>query len=141
MKNKLNLSVILVITLVVSLLTLVLFRTFAPVVILPKLDVSSIAIVSLIALVINYYISDEDTTLISIIFAFVAFGILPFAAGLVTITDALILALKGGITFTVLMFIFASIQDRLSINGKKWYIPLITAFMLFLAIQCVMGIL
>ena len=141
MKNKLNLSVILVITLVVSLLTLVLFRTFAPVVILPKLDVSSIAIVSLIALVINYYISDEDTNLISIIFAFVAFGILPFAAGLVTITDALILALKGGITFTVLMFIFASIQDRLSINGKKWYIPLITAFMLFLAIQCVMGIL
>ena len=140
MKNKLSLSLILVVTLFVSLLTLVLIRIFAPVVILPKFDVSSIAIISLIALVINHYLNDEDVNLISIIFAVVAFGILPFASGFVTVVDALLLSLKGGLTFTALMFVFASIQDRLSINGKKWYAPLITAIMLFLAIQCLMGI-
>ena len=63
-------------------------RTFAPVVILPKFDVSNMAILSLIALVINYYLNDEDINLYSIGFAFVAFGILPFASGFVTLVDA-----------------------------------------------------
>ena len=140
MKNKLSLSLILVVTLFISLLTLVLIRTFAPFVILPKFDVSNIAILSLIALVINHYLNDEDINFYSIGFAFVAFGILPFASGFVSLVDALLLALKGGITFTVLMFIFSSIQDRLTINGKKWFTPLITAFMLFLVVQFLIGI-
>ena len=53
---------------------------------------------------------------------------------------ALILALKGGVTFTVTMFVFASIQERLSTNGKNWFAPIISAVMLFLAVQCLMGI-
>ena len=97
MKNKLSLGLILVVTLFVSLLTLVLIRTFIPVVILPKFDVCSIALVSLIALVINYYLNKDKYSFIAILFAFVAFGVLPFAAGFVTVVDALLLAVKGGI--------------------------------------------
>ena len=140
MKNKISLSLILVATLFVSLVTLVLIRTFAPVVILPKFDVISISIVSLIALVINHYLNDEDNDLIAIAIAFVGFGALPFVSGFVALTDVLLLALKGGVTFTVLMFVFSSIQERLSINNKKWFAPLVTAFMLYLAVQCLMGI-
>ena len=104
------LSLILVSILSVSLLVLVFVRTFIPVVILPKFDISSIMIVSLLALVVNYYLSEEDSHLSVIAFAFVAFGVLPFVTGFVTILDALLLALKGGITFTAVMFVFNSFE-------------------------------
>lgn len=134
------LSLILVSILSVSLLVLVYVRTFIPLVILPKFDISSIMIVSLLALVINYYLSEEDSHLSVIAFAFVAFGVLPFVSGFVTILDALLLALKGGITFTAVMFVFNSIQNRLSTNKKNKVAPIISAIMLFLAVQCLLGI-
>ena len=134
------LSLILVSILSVSLLVLVFVRTFIPVVILPKFDVCSIALVSLIALVINYYLNKDKYSFIAILFAFVAFGVLPFAAGFVTVVDALLLAVKGGITFTILMVVFVSSLERLSIDGKNYVAPIITAFMLYLAVQCIMGI-
>ena len=140
MKNKLSLSLILIVILCISLLILVLVRTFIPIVILPKFNASNITIVSLIALVINYYLNDEEHELISIIFAVVAFGVLPYVSGFVTIIDALLLAVKGGLIFTVLMFLFLSIVNRLSTNDKNKFAPIISAFLLFLAIQCLLGI-
>ena len=137
--NKYLLSVLLVLTLFVSLLTLIIIHTFFPMAILPKFDLSSIMLISLIALLINHYINTEKSSLLVILFAFIAFGLLPYASGFVTIVDALILALKGGITFTITMFVFNSIQEHIS-DEKNIATPIITAVMLYLAVQCLMGI-
>ena len=71
--NKYLLSVLLVLTIAVSLVVLVLVRTFLPIVILPKFSLANILLVSLVALVINYYITGKDNDYISIAVAFVAF--------------------------------------------------------------------
>ena len=138
--NKYLLSVLLVLTIAVSLVVLVLVRTFLPIVILPKFSLANILLVSLVALVINYYITGKDNDYISIAVAFVAFLLLPFVAGFVTFVEALLLAVKGVITFTAAKFIFGSILNRLEANGKNIFAPVITAFLLFLAVQCFMGI-
>ena len=137
--NRFLLSIILVLTLCVSLLTLILIRTFLPAAILPQFNVGSILIVSLIALVINYYLSDRKYDLFAIAFAFVAFGVLPYVSGFVTVLDALILALKGACTFAVAMFMFTSILERVNVSGKNIVAPVITALMLYLAFQCFIG--
>jgi hypothetical protein len=138
--NKYLLSVLLVLTIAVSLVVLVLVRTFLPIVILPKFSLANISLVSLVALVINYYITGNDNDYISIAVAFLAFLLLPFVAGFVTFVEALLLAVKGVITFTAQKFIFGSILNRLEANGKNIFAPVITAFLLFLAVQCFMGI-
>jgi hypothetical protein len=138
--NKYLLSVLLILTIAVSLVVLVLVRTFLPIVILPKFSLANISLVSLVALVINYYITGNDNDYISIAVAFLAFLLLPFVAGFVTFVEALLLAVKGVITFTAQKFIFGSILNRLEANGKNIFAPVITAFLLFLAVQCFMGI-
>ena len=139
--NKYLLSAVLVLTIAVSLLALLLINAFFPMVTLPKFTVANLSIVSLIALVVNYYLTEEENNhLIVIAFAFIAFGLLPFVSGFVSLVDALLLAVKGTITFTAMMFVFSSIQNRLSSNGKNWFAPAMTAIMLYLAIQCLMGI-
>ena len=139
--NKYLLSAVLVLTIAVSLLALLLINAFFPMVTLPKFTVANLSVVSLVALVVNYYLTEEENNhLIVIAFAFVAFGLLPFVTGFVGLLDALLLAVKGTITFTAMMFVFSSIQNRLSSNGKNWFAPVMTAVMLYLAIQCLMGI-
>ena len=139
--NKYLLSAVLVLTIAVSLLALLLINAFFPMVTLPKFTVANLSVVSLVALVVNYYLTEEENNhLIVIAFAFVAFGLLPFVSGFVSLVDALLLAVKGTITFTAMMFVFSSIQNRLSSNGKNWFAPVMTAVMLYLAIQCLMGI-
>lgn len=141
MKNKkFLLSIFLVTAISVSLLVMILVRTFLPIVIIPKFNVCNIMIVSLIAILINYYLTEEDFDFIAIPVAFLAFGILPYVSGFVTIIEALILALKGTVTFTVAMFIFSIAIERLSLNKKNYFAPIIIAFMLYLATQCLMGI-
>lgn len=137
--NRFLLSILLVLTLCISLLTLILVRTFLPAVILPKFNVGNMLIVSLIALVINYYLSDKKYDLFAIIFAFVSFGVLPYVSGFVTILDALMLALKGACVFAVAMFMFTSILERVNVSGKNIFAPIITALMLYLAFQCFIG--
>lgn len=144
MKNKTyTLNTLLTAVLAVLLLALVLIRAFAPNIILPQFDLIAIVGISLIALVLDHYLApDAKRCYICIpLFAFAAFFLLPLAARLVTLENALWLGVKGGVIFTAATWTYTSIQDRLSSGPAAKLAPVLSALGLWLAVQCFAGIL
>lgn len=144
MKNKTdNLNTILAATLGGALLIAVLVRTFAPAVIIPPLNIPNMVLISLITLLADHYIAPGAKRCYICIPAFgaVTFGLLPFAACFVGPLEALKLGLVGGVVFTVTVMLFTSIQDRLSSGPACKAAPVLSALGLFLASQCLTGIL
>ena len=143
MKNKTYiLNTVLALVLGVCLLAAVIVRTFAPVVIIPTLNIPNMVLIALIALVFDHYIApDAKRCYICIpVFSAITFGLLPYAAGFTVPMESLKLALAGGITFTVTTLLYSSIQDRLSSGPAAKAAPVVSAFGLYLASQCLTGI-
>lgn len=143
MKNKTyTLNTLLAAVVGIACLTALMVRTFAPAVIIPEPNIPNIVLISLAAVLLDYYLAPGAKRCYVCIAALSAltFGLLPLAAGLVTIMDALILTLVGGITFTLVTFLFTSIQDRLSSGPAAKATPLLSAIVLYLAFQCLTGI-
>ena len=142
MKNKTyTLNTILAALLGIVLLACVLVRTFAPRIILPELDIPNLVLISLVTLVLDHYLAPEaDRCYICIpMFSAITFGLLPFAACFVSAAEAAELAIYGSLIFTVLSWLFSSIQDRLSTGPAAKAAPVMSAFGLYLAIQGLMG--
>ena len=72
-------------------------------------------------------------------FSAITFGLLPFADAFVGAMDALRLAVAGGVVFTVMTWLFSSVQDRLSTGPAAKAAPVVSAFGLYLAVQGLMG--
>ena len=142
MKNKTyTLNTILAAVLGVALLICVLVRTFAPRIILPELDIPNLVLISLITLVLDHYLApNAERCYVCIpLFSAVTFGLLPFAACFVSGAEAAELAIVGSLVFTVMTWLFSSIQDRLSTGPAAKAAPVMSAFGLYLAIQGLMG--
>ena len=140
-KNIYTLNTILALVLGLALLAAVLVRTFAPRIILPRMTVHNLALISLIALVAEHYAAPGAKRCYPCVFLFGAltFGLLPFTACMVNLMDAGKLALLGGGVFTVLTWLFTSIQDRLSTGPVAKAAPVFSALGLYLALQCFAG--
>lgn len=140
-KNTETLNTILAMVLGAALLVCILVRTFAPRIILPELDVPNLVLISLVALVLDHYLApNAERCYICIpMFSAITFGLLPYAACFVTGGEALELAFAGGLIFTVMTWLFSSIQDRLSTGPAAKAAPVVSAFGLYLAIQGLMG--
>lgn len=123
------------------LLAFVLVRTFLPNFIIPALDVPNMVLISLIALLADYYLAkDAKHCYICVaVFGVLSFGLLPFAACFVGAQEALKLAVIGGTVFTVTAWLFDSIADRISTGPEAKAAPLMSAFGLYLAAQVLMG--
>jgi len=142
MKNKTyTLNTILAALLGAVLLIYIFIRTFAPRIILPELDVPNLVLISLVALVLDHYLAPnaERCYICVPVFSALSFGLLPYAACFVTGGEALELAFAGGMIFTVMTWLFSSIQDRLSTGPAAKAAPVVSAFGLYLAIQGLMG--
>ncbi len=126
----------------VYMLTLMLIRAFAPAIIIPKFDILTVLSLSLVALVLDYYISKEckRNYLLSALYGFLIFGIFPWVACFVEIIATLKLAIISAVIFTAATFIFDSIINRLSSGPAGKIAPLISVVGLYLAAQCLMGI-
>ena len=137
------LNTLLSLVLGVFLLVCVVVRAIVPAIILPELDVPMLVLLSLVALVLEHYlVGDAKRCYICIpLFSAVAFGLLPYAAYMATAGEALKLGVIGGVVFTVTTALFTSIQDRLSSGPACKAAPVVSAFGLYLASQCFMGIL
>jgi hypothetical protein len=124
------------------LLVLVLIRAFAPVIILPKLDIPNMVLLSLAALLVDHYVlKGAKRCYICIpVFAVLTFGLLPFAACLVTLLEAVKLGIVGGAVFTAVTWLFSAMEDRLSTGPAAKLAPVLSALGLYLASQCFMGI-
>lgn len=143
MKNKTYiLSTLLIAVLGVAALIAALVRTFAPIIIIPELNIPNMVALSLISLLLDHYIApDAKRCYICIpVFSALAFGLLPWAAAFVSPVDGIKLALVGGVTFTVTTWLYSSIQERLSSGPAAKAAPFMSAFGLWLAVQALTGL-
>lgn len=140
-KKTYTLNTLLAVVLGAILLAAVLVRTFAPRIILPELDIPNMVLISLIALLADFYMAPgaERCYICIPVFSAIAFGLLPFAACFAGAGDAVKLAVTGGIVFTAATWLFSSMTDRLSTGPAAKAAPVISALGLYLAVQCLMG--
>ena len=140
-KNTYTLNTILAALLGASLLVCIFVRTFAPRIILPELDICNLVLISLVALVLDHYLAPnaERCYLCIPVFSGLTFGLLPFAAAFVNLSEALELAFFGALVFTVVTWLFSSVQDRLSTGPAAKAAPIVSAFGLYLAVQGLLG--
>lgn len=127
----------------ICLLIAVFVRAFAPNVIIPQLDVINLVALSLAALLLEHYLAPNAKRcyVCAAIFAALTFGILPAAACFVTAAEAVKLAVLGAVVFTACTWLFTTMADRLSTGPAAKAAPLVSAFCLYLAAQCLMGML
>ena len=143
MKNKTyTLSTVLTAVLAAVLAAMALVRAFAPNMILPIFDIPTLTAISLAALVLDHYVAPgaKRCWICIPVFAALSFGILPFAAGMVALSNVLGLALTGAAIFTVCTFVFTSVQDRLSSGPAARLAPIMSALGIWLAVQAFAGI-
>ncbi len=141
-KNTYTLNTLLAAVLGLLLLVCILVRTFAPRMILPHMDAPNMVLISLTALVLDHYLApDAKRCYICIpMFSAITFGLLPFAACFVGVLEAVRLGVLGGVVFTATTWLFTSMTDRISTGPTAKAAPLVCALCLYLAAQCLMGI-
>jgi len=141
-ENKFFLNTALAVVMTLALLVCVILRTLSPLFVLPVLNIPNMALLSLVALVLDHYIAKgaKRCYICIPVFAFLTFGLLPWAAAFVTVVQALKLAAVGCAVFTLLTWLYSSMIDRLSSGPTAKAAPILSAFGLYLAFQCFAGI-
>ena len=138
MKNKTyTLNTVLVAVLAAVLVAMVVLRAVSPQIILMQFDIVTVTGICLAALVLDHYLAPgaKRCWICIPLFAALSFGLLPLAAGLVTVASALGLALTGCVIFTLCTFVYSSIQDRLSSGPAAKAAPVMSALGIWLAVQ------
>ena len=136
--NKYLLNTILAVILFVILFGLKLYKVFVPAAILPGIDIPGIALVSLIAITTDHYISGKTKHRYLAVFVLsaLAYGALPFAAGFIGICTSVKLAFAGAVVFTIITIVYDSIICRITADGAKKAAPIVSAIGIYLALQC-----
>lgn len=139
--KKYLLNIFLAATATAALLAMVISRAVCPILVLPGFDVPNLVLISLIALLLDYhFVQNAPRCYICIpVLAFLTFGLLPWAAGLILPAQMLSLGIKGCVTFTVTAWLFTSMTDRISTGPSAKLAPVMSALGLYLASQCFMG--
>lgn len=141
-KNPYFLNTALAAVVGMALLIGALVRTFAPAAVLPRLNIPNLALLSLAALLLEYYLTGGSQGGYAGIFLLSAltFGLLPLAAFFVQPLQALTLAAVGGCVCTLAAWLFRSMLQRLSSGPAAKAAPVLSALGLYLAFQCFAGI-
>ena len=142
-KNKFLLSISLVAVLFVALAVCLLVRVWLPTAIIPPLNIPNMVLLSVLALLLEHFVAKRAPRCYWAIalFGALSFGILPLMAGFACIHTFWKLGIIGGIVFTVTTFLFTSATQRLLTGPKARLAVILTAFGIWLASQCFMGIL
>ena len=140
-QNKYLLNTLLAAVVGIALLICVLVRTFAPSVVIPKLDIPNMVLLSLLALLADHYLCGytKRNYLLTGLLAAATFGLLPYAAAFASGSEALKLAAVGGVTFTLTAWLYETMADRLSSGPGSKAAPFLSALGLFLAAQVFAG--
>jgi hypothetical protein len=142
-KNQYFLNTALAIVVLMACAVCRLVRTFLPAAVLPQLDIPNMGALALIALIIDHYVAKgaKRCYICIPVFGALTFGLLPFCAGFATGMEAIKLAVLGGVTFTAVTWLFSAMEDRLSSGPAAKAAPILSAVGLYLALQCLIGIL
>ena len=138
-KKNFVLNVLLAAVLGAGLLVGMVWKAFQPNVVLADLELPAIAALVLIALVIEYLWkgTQKRAWAVQIVLAAITFTVIPFAAGYAGAGIGLILC--GTVMFTALTWIFDSVAERLDVTCDCKCAMIPTAFVMYLACQCFMG--
>ena len=138
-KKNFVLNVLLAAVLGAGLLVGMVWKAFQPNVVLADLELPAIAALVLIALVIEYLWkgTQKRAWAVQIVLAAITFAVIPFAAGYAGTGIGLILC--GTVMFTALTWIFDSVAERLDVTCDCKCAMIPTAFVMYLACQCFMG--
>ena len=138
-KKSFVLNVLLAVVLGAGLLVGVVWSAFQPNVVLSNLDIPAMAALVLIALLIEYLWkgTGKRAWAVQIVLAAITFAVIPFAAGYAGTGIGLILC--GTAMFTALTWIFDSVAERLDVTCDCKCAMIPTAFVMYLACQCFMG--
>ena len=138
-KKSFVLNILLAAVLGAGLLVGMVWRAFQPNVVLADLELPAIAALILIALVIEYLFkgTQKRAWAVQILLAAITFAVIPFAAGYAGAGIRLILC--GTAMFAALTFIFDSVAERVNVTCDCKCAMIPTAFVMYLACQCFMG--
>lgn len=138
-KKSMCLNVLLAVVLGAGLLVGMIFKAVQPNVVLAGLEIPSMAAMVLLALLLEYFTkgTQKRAWVMQIILAAVTFAVLPMAAGLSV--PVLGTALCGAAVFGILTWIFDFAADRIEVTADCKCAMVPTAFVLYLACQCFMG--
>lgn len=139
--NKYTLNILLAIVLGIALLAAMVIKTFLPWLCMPAVTIPLVAGMGILALLVESYVAPKaQRCWICIpVLSAASFGVLPAAAGYVAWTEAGLLALVGGVVFTVLTWMFTFANERMVSGRVGKLAPIMTAACLFLATQCFTG--
>jgi hypothetical protein len=138
-KKNFVLNVLLAVVLGAGLLVGMVWKAFQPNVVLADLELPAIAALVLIALVIEYLWkgTQKRAWAVQIVLAAITFAVILFAAGYAGAGIGLILC--GTAMFTALTWLFDSVAERLDVTCDCKCAMIPTAFVMYLACQCFMG--
>ena len=140
--NKYLLNTILALVVFVACAAAMLVRVWLPAAVLPVLDIPNMVALSVIALLLEHFLTKGNPRCYICIpvFGAVTFGVLPLMAGFACQHDFWKFGLVGAVVFTATTFLFTSAQDRLLTGPKAKAAALVTGFGIWLAAQCFAGI-
>lgn len=142
-KSVLTLPLTLTALLTVSMLTIVFLRAFVPQFIFPRLDIPTMVLLCLLALLTEHWFSPKASHnyLLLAVLGAMNFGLLPLAAGFATWRHSLALAAAGAVILSAVTAVFCSIRHRLDSGPKAPLAGVICALCLYLAVQALRGVL
>lgn len=140
--NKFFLNTALALVMTLACLVCMVLRMLSPLFVLPVLNIPNMVLLSLVALLVDHYVAPQAKRcwICVPVFAFVTFGLLPWAAAFVTVMEAVKLAVVGCAVFTLVTWLYSSMLDRISTGPVAKAAPIVSAFGLYLAFQCFAGI-
>lgn len=141
-KSVLTLPATLTALLTLSMLAIVFVRAFWPQLILPRLDIPTMVLLCLLALLAEHWFSPQANHhyLLLAVLGAMNFGLLPFAAGLVPWRLSLALAAAGAVILSAVTAVFSSIRHRLDSGPKAPLAGAACALCLYLAVQALRGV-
>ena len=140
--NKYFLPCILTAVVFAAMTAALILRVAAPAAVIPPLNIPNMVLLSVIALLLEYCLTQGNPRcyLCCFVFGMVIFGILPLMAGFACQHAFWKLGIVGGVVFTITTFLFTSAIQRLQTGPKARAAAAVTALGIFLAAQCFAGI-
>ena len=140
--NKYLLSTILAAVVFAACTIGLLVRVWIPAAVIPPLNIPNMVALSVIALLIEHFLTKGNPRCYICIpvFGALTFGILPLMAGFACQHTFWKFGLVGAVVFTATTFLFTSAQDRLLTGPKAKAAAVITGIGIWLASQCFAGI-
>ena len=140
--NKYFLPCVLTVVVFATLIAAMVIRVVAPAAVIPTLNIPNMVLLSVIALLLEYFLTKGNPRcyLCCFLFGVAVFGILPLMAGFACQHTFWKLGIVGGAVFTAATFLFTSAVERLQTGPKAPAAAVVTALGIWLAAQCFVGI-